>query len=214
MSNLLTIAAASEQYQISKRTLQRAMSADKLPFTWEDGKKMLSQGDLERLYGKPVTPTNSAVTPAKNKVSEHDRYDLIRLLSLPSHEPSKNILLEGVSLDDSGAVTKRETIADSNDIYEAISRYEEATSADHWQEAFDRDDSLIHSPGEYESINLKRYDAIVVVEKTLSKAFVSAVTLDACDQIQRQYVLYQFDHRDAAVSMALRLTGASHVRIL
>ena len=212
MSNKLTIAAASELYQVSKRTLQRAMSAGKLSFTWEDGKKKLSQVDLERLYGKPVTPTNSAVTPAGITVSENDRYDVIRLFRPPSRETLKDILLEGVSHDKTGEIAQRETIADSNDIYEAIEMYAEATEANHWQEAFDRDDSLIHSPGEYEAINMKRYDAIVVVQRKIGRCYVSAVTLDAADQIQRQYVLYEYDNRDAAVSMARRLTGSDDER--
>ena len=206
MSNKLTIAAASEQYQISKRTLQRAMSADKLPFTWEDGKKMLSQVHLERLYGEPVTP----VTPSKTSVtpSPNDRYDILRLFRPASTEPLRDILLEGVTFNDRGEISRRETIAETNDIYEAIEMYVEATAENHWQEAFDRDDSMIHSADEYESINVKRYDAIVVVQRRIGRCYVSAVTLDAADQIQRQYVLYEYDNRDAAVSMARRLTGA------
>ena len=204
MSNVLTLAAASDLFQVSKRSIQRAMSAGKLMSTWdEDGRKVIERTELERLYGEAVTPSKTSVIPSPN-----DRYDILRLFRPASTEPLRDILLEGVTLNDRGEISRRETIAETNDIYEAIEMYVEATAENHWQEAFDRDDSLIHSPGEYEAINMKRYDAIVVVQRRIGRCYVSAVTLDAADQIQRQYVLYEYDNRDAAVSMARRLTGA------
>ena len=234
MENLLNLTEAVKVIPVSEGTFRRAIKSGRIQYTTnEKGRRLFDPAELQRVFGKDGTPPPSepseAGTPVvdENKTSDtekdkpvtsnepvtalqpHDKYDLLRLQRLGAYD----VVLEGVYLDDVGEITRIDLLDAYAYVEEAIEEWQSLTKAPAWLDTYDRDDAILHDAGEYERINMRRYDAVVVISEN-HKYMVGAVNLDDTGIVHRRYVVCTFDSLEGALSFARKLTGEHKIKII